>query len=58
LSSRSRALPYLFSWLKVNRLIRSITRDDWPEDQWRIIRLELRRALEIRSQLRRAGWWN
>jgi len=51
-------LPYLLPWVKVNMVIRSITRATWPDEQWRILKPELRRALEMRSQLRRGGRWN
>jgi len=54
----NRRLPYLLPWVKVNLLIRSVTQHNWPEAQWRLVRPRLRRALEIRSQLRREGWWN
>jgi hypothetical protein len=51
-------LPFLLPWLKVNLLIRSITRQTWPDNEWRILRPRLRRALEIRGRLRQAGRWN
>ena len=51
-------LPFLFPWLKVNLLIHSITHHTWPEEQWCIVKPQLRRALEIRRDLSRAGWWN
>ena len=51
-------LPHLLPWMRVNLLIRSITSQIWPDEQWRILKPELRRALEIRSQIRREGWWN
>jgi hypothetical protein len=35
-------LPYLLPWVKVNLLIRSITQRTWPEDQWRVIKPQLR----------------
>jgi hypothetical protein len=35
--------------VKVNLLIRSITGRIWHEDQWRVIKPQLRQALEIRS---------
>jgi hypothetical protein len=57
-SSNGDRLPYLLPWVKVNLLIRSITGRIWPEDQWRIIKPQLRRALEVRIQLGREGWWN
>ena len=52
-------LSYLLPWVKVNLLICSITGRIWPEDQWRIIKPQLRRALEIRIKLARETWcWN
>jgi hypothetical protein len=51
-------VPFLLPWVKVHILIRSITAYTWPEDQWRIVKPLLRRALEIRGELRREGWWN
>ena len=51
-------LPYLLPWVKVNLLIPSTTCQIWPDEQWRVLKPELRRALEIRSQIRREGWWN
>jgi hypothetical protein len=44
-------LPYLLPWVKVNLLIQSITDHIWPEEQWRTLRPQLRRALEIRGSL-------
>jgi len=51
-------LPFFLPWVKVHILIRSITNRIWPEEQWRIIKPELRRALEMRRDLSRAPWWN
>lgn len=55
---RAKSLPFLFPWLKVHLLIRSISQHSWPDEQWRIIKPQLRRALEIRRDLRRQAWWN
>jgi len=44
--------------MTVSLLIRAITSRIWPEDDWRMIKPELRRALEIRRDLSRAPWWN
>jgi hypothetical protein len=52
-------LPYLLPWVKVNLLIRSITQRIWPDEEWRIVKPQLRRALEIRIELARETWrWN
>jgi hypothetical protein len=42
----------------VNLVIRSTTSRIWPEAQWRTIKPELRRALQVRRDLSRAPWWN
>jgi hypothetical protein len=44
-----RHLPFLFPWLRVNLLIRSITSRTWDERAW---------PLEIRRDLAWAPWWN
>jgi len=51
-------LPYLLPWVQVNLLIRSITQTIRPPGQWKILKPELRRALEILNQMRRESWWN
>ena len=53
-----RSLPFLVPSMTVSLLIRAITSRIWPEDDWRMIKPELRRALEIRRDLSRAPWWN
>ena len=58
LESRLTRLPFLLPWVKVNLLSRSITCRIWPEDDWRIIKPELRGALEMRRDMSRAHWWN
>ncbi len=51
-------LPYLFFRVTVNLLIQSIIGPRWHEDQWGIVKPQLRRALEIRSELSRDRAWN
>jgi len=51
-------LPYLPSWVRVLLSIRSITSTDWDDTTGRLVQLLLRRALEMRRQIAREGWWN
>jgi hypothetical protein len=50
-------LPYL-PWVRVLFLIRSITSTDWDETIGRLVQPILRRALAMRRQIARDGWWN
>ena len=51
-------LPYLLPWVRVLLLIRSITDEPWPDQTWPLVRPVLRRALAMRRQIARDGWWN
>jgi hypothetical protein len=53
-----RGLPYLLPWVRILFLIRSITSTDWDETTGRIAQPVLGRALEMRRQCARDGWWN
>jgi len=39
-------------------LIRSITSTTWGREAWPQVKPVLRRALEMRRQIAREGWWN
>ncbi len=45
-------------WLRVERLIRAVVVHRWSPEEWMTVKLGLRRALELRQQIRRAGWFN
>jgi hypothetical protein len=51
-------LPYLLPWVRVLFLIRSITSTEWDDLTRRLVQPLLRRALEMRRQCARGGWWN
>jgi hypothetical protein len=51
------APPYLLPWVRVELLIRSITSKAWDDLTWAVVRPLLGRALEMRSQAAREGWW-
>jgi len=53
-----RYLPYLLPWVRVLFLIRSITSTEWDDRGRRLVQPILRRALEMRRQIAREGWWN
>jgi hypothetical protein len=50
-----RRLPYLLPWVRIELLLRSMLEVRWNGDTWPIIRVHLRRSLEIRSALAREG---
>jgi hypothetical protein len=51
-------LPYLLPWFRVLLLIRSITSMTWGHEAWPLVKPVLRRALEMKKQIARDGWWN
>jgi hypothetical protein len=52
-------LPYLLlPWVRVLLLIRSISSTPWGHEAWLEVKPVLRRALEMRRQIAREGWWN
>jgi hypothetical protein len=49
--------PYLPPWVRVLFFIRSITSTTWGHEAWPLVKPLLRRALEMRRQIARDGWW-
>jgi hypothetical protein len=45
-------------WLRINRVLRVMLRTHWSPEAWSQVRVEFRRALALRSEIRRAGWFN
>ena len=45
-------------WVRVLGLIGSITSTTWGHEAWPQVKPVLRRALEMRRQIAREGWWN
>jgi hypothetical protein len=45
-------------WLPINRVLRVMLQMRWSVEAWSIVRVEFRRALALRSEIRRAGWFN
>jgi hypothetical protein len=42
-------------WLRINRVLRAMLHTRWSAEAWAEIRVEFRKALALRSQIRRAG---
>ena len=51
-------LPCLLPWVRVLLLIRSITSTTWGHESWPQVEPVLIRAMEMRRQIARDGWWN
>ena len=45
-------------WLRINRVLRVMLHTRWSAEAWAVVRVEFRRALALRSEIRRAGWFN
>jgi len=42
-------------WLRINRVLRVMLHTRWSAEAWSQVRVEFRRALALRSEIRRAG---
>jgi len=45
-------------WLRVNRVLRVMLQPRWSAEAWAVVRVEFRRAVALRSEIRRAGWFS
>jgi hypothetical protein len=45
-------------WLRINRVLRVMSQTRWSAEAWSQVRVEFRRALAPRSEIRGAGWFN
>ena len=45
-------------WLRINRVLRVMLHTRWSAEAWAEVRVEFRKALALRSEIRRAGWFN
>jgi hypothetical protein len=45
-------------WLRINRVLRVMLHTRWSARARLVVRVEFRRALALRSEIRRAGWFN
>jgi hypothetical protein len=45
-------------WLRINRVLRVMLQTRWSAEAWSQVRVEFRRALALRGEIRRTGWFN
>jgi hypothetical protein len=45
-------------WLRINRVLREILRERGNAEGWPQVKAEFVKALALRSQIQRAGWFN
>jgi len=43
---------------RIHGVLRVMLHTRWSAEAWLIVRVEFRRALTLRSEIRRAGWFN
>ena len=48
----------LHPWFRINRVMRVMLQTRWSAEQWSVVRVEFRRAVALRDEIRRAGWFN
>jgi hypothetical protein len=44
-------------WLRINRVLRVMLHTRWSVEAWSQVRVEFKKALAQRSEIRRAGWF-
>ena len=44
-------------WLRINRVLRVMLQTRWSTEAWAQVRIEFKRAVALRSEIRRAGWF-
>ena len=45
-------------WLRINRLLRAMLHERWSAEAWPQVKAEFKKALALKSQIRRAGRFN
>jgi hypothetical protein len=45
-------------WLRINRLLRAMLHERWSAEAWPQVKAEFKKALALKSRIRRAGWFN
>jgi len=51
-------LPFLLPWVRLALLIQTIRATTWDDAIWPTVKVTLARALDMRRQMNREGWWN
>ena len=45
-------------WLRINLILRVMLSTRWNPERWPQVKAEFKKALAMRSEIRRAGWFN
>jgi hypothetical protein len=45
-------------WLRINRVLRAMLQERWSAEAWPQVKVEFKKALALRRQIRHAGWFN
>ena len=45
-------------WFRINRVLRAMLTTRWSAEAWPQVKAEFKKALALRSEIRRAGWFN
>ena len=45
-------------WLRINRVLRAMLHTRWSAEARPQVKTEFKKALALRSEIRRAGWFN
>jgi len=44
--------------VRINRVLRAMPHARWSAEEWPQVKAEFKKALALKSQIRRAGWFN
>jgi hypothetical protein len=45
-------------WLRSNRVLRVMLHTRWSAEAWAAVRVEFKKVLALRSEIRHVGWFN
>ena len=45
-------------WLRINRVLRAMLHTHWSAEACSVVMIEFRKAVALRTEIRRAGWFN
>jgi len=51
-------VEFLLPYVRLELLIHTMRTRTWAPEAWPLVKRELIRALKLRRELARAGWWN
>jgi hypothetical protein len=54
---RGKSVEWQHPWLGISLLLRTTLTTRWSAETWPLVKDEFKKALTLRSQIRRAGWF-